>query len=429
MRPTGRADDLIVILAKAESYRCARTGFALPHKAAARQAWIQPLGNVIGRALSFVLRVAPEAASAAMQEVVWRKIGAPCLPLDEDEPRLAEARRLVESLGAAPLPALVCPFTHPPITGEWLHLNLELTRQALRALARFRPGGARPKVIVGVDPFALDTFGVLSEGVYAGLMSGLHLGFDRLSSHRRGWSRAILGFAGWERMGWRVLGWLGRGGALALPWGGGVPTTSRSLYSTREFVWSLRRARPSRRPPAQAMAVLAAGHPGFADFAESGLVGAGADKSAWKMMEAWLLAVVSGAWGPDRGDGALPSADRAALTPAARAAAEACARALGYDGAQAEASAEGLSRELARETPYRARLLRILARRVAGRGRPIVFIPLSHGRAPQPRISWGEPVAIVGCERETLRLARSDGRRESAAIDAFARGFVEKNLP
>jgi thiamine biosynthesis protein ThiI len=34
------------------------------------------------------------------------------------------------------------------------------------------------------------------------------------------------------------------------------------------------------------MAALAAEHPGFADFAESGLVGAGADKSAWKMMEA-----------------------------------------------------------------------------------------------------------------------------------------------
>ena len=147
------------------------------------------------------------------------------------------------------------------------------------------------------------------------------------------------------------------------------------------------------------------------------------------MMEAWLVALISGAWGPDRGDAGLPAADLGALTPASREAAEACARALGYGDEESKAKADGLDRELAREPPYRPRLFRLLARRVAGRGRPVVLVPLSHGRPSAVRLTWGEPAAITGCKGENATVLGADGSRRTVTIEGFARDFVEKNLP
>lgn len=426
--PCGRADDLVAILVRAEGARYARNGVVMPEKPASTRAWLEPLGNLLGRLMHATLSLAPAPLLARVQLEGWKKIAAPNLfPFEPEHPRLLEAKRLAGSLASAgKTPAILCVFTHPPVTGEWLNLNIELTRQALWAMGRLRERPARPGLIVAVDPFALDGFGLLMEGAYAGFMGGLHLGFDRLASHRGALSRALVGGTAWTRVIFRILRRLSAPGEVGIPLGGGVPTTSRPLYSAKEYVWSLRRAARGRRP-AEVLEALER-DPNYRSFAASGLVGERLKRNAWRMMEAWLMAVVSGAWGDEAAvsDGG-PSADRGTLTPAARSAALACARALG--AADAEEQAASLERELARETPYRARLFRIVARRLAGKGVPVVLVPLSHGRPPQVRMEWGEPVAVVGARGDSIEVVESGGRRGVLPVVEFARSFVDRNLP
>lgn len=430
LQPTGRADDLLGILVRAEERRYARQGVVMPDKPASRRAWVEPLGNLLGRLLYGALSLMPNATLARLQLGGFQKASAPDnFPFEPDSPRLAEARRLHDALAAnGSRPALLCVFTHPPVTGKWLNLNVELTRQALWALGHVRGGTCRPSLIVAVDPFALDGFGLLMEGAYAGCMGGLHLGFDRLASHRGALSRILVGGTSWARVAGRVLRRLRGGGEVGIPLGGGVPTTSRALYSAKEFVWALRRGSgPNRPSPERARKALEA-HPGFRAFAASGLVGPRLRANAWRMAEAWIMAVVSGAWGDDASleDGG-PSVDRGALTPEARASALACAKALG--ASDPDARVAELQAELSRETPYRTRLFRILTRRLAGRGTPLVLVPLSHRRGEEVRMDWGEPAAVVGARGETLELLGVDGSRRTRPIAEFARAFVDRNLP
>lgn len=432
LKPSGRADDLLAILVRAEEARYARAGVVMPEKPASARAWLEPLGNLVGRALYGMLSCAPNSTLAGLQEKGWRTLASPNLfPFEPAHSRLAQARRLVETLtkDGRP-PALLCVFTHPPVTGQWLHLNIELTRHALWALGAMRAKAPRPRLIVAVDPFALDGFGLFVEGAYAGFMGSLHLGFDRLASHRGPLSRALVGSTAWSRIAHRLLRRLNERGEVGIPLGGGVPTTSRALYSAKEFVWELRR-RPRSLPPAEVLRRLAAADSGFAAFSESPFVSPGLKRSAWRMLEAWMLAVTAGAWGgdSDASSGEGPSVDRAALTPAARSAALACARAMGLSEKDGAAAAAELDRELARETPYRPRLFRVLARRVAGGGTPLVLLPLAHGKPPEVRIDWGEPAAFVDARAEEVTVLRPDGRRETLPIGRFARAFVDANLP
>lgn len=425
--PSGRADDLLGILVRAEETRYARQGVVMPEKPAGKRAWLEPLGNLFGRALYGAFALLPNGLLALIQEAGWRKLAAPnTFPLEFGNPRLAEARRLAESAGGRA--ALLCVFTHPPVSGEWLNLNIELTRHALWALAFLRPRTPRPKLIVAVDPFALDAFGLFMEGTYAGFMGSLHLGFDRLATHRGGVSRALVGFTAWSRVIWRLIRVLRAGGEAGIPLGGGVPTTSRALYSAKEFVWECRRRRPSLRSPAEAHRALES-NKDFSSFAASGLIGAGLRRNAWRSFEAYMLAVVAGAWGGDDKRETGPSADCGALTSKARSAALAVADAMGLLPGDASDVVGLLDRELARDTPYRPRLFRILARRVAGKGTPLLLVPLAHGRPPDVRMAWGEPVAFVSAKGEDVSALRADGTRERGPIARVARAFVEKNLP
>ncbi|MBI5201411.1 MAG: hypothetical protein HY925_07485, partial [Elusimicrobia bacterium] len=332
--PSGRADDLLGILVRAEEVRYARLKIVVPEKPAATRAWLEPMGNVFGRLLYLGLSILPNRLLSEVQLAFWGKIAAPnTFPLDAADPRLEDAKTLVAHAGGRP--ALLCVFTHPPVVGEWLNLNIELTRQAMWALRLLRPSAPRPKLIVAVDPFALDAFGLFMEGAYAGFMGSLHLGFDRLATHRTPQSRALVGFTSWDRVIFRLIRVLRERGEAGLPLGGGVPTTSRALYSAKEFVWHCRRVRPRDRSPGDALRALEA-NADFSRFLSSGLVGAGLRRSAWRTFEAYMLAVVAGAWGGDDKREGGPSADLGALTEAGRAAAFAVAKAAGLDGAGAD---------------------------------------------------------------------------------------------
>lgn len=430
LTPSGRADDLLGILVRGEETRYAREKVVVPEKPAWMRAWLEPLGNLLGRALYLFLGSFPTRALAEIQLGFWKKIAAPnTFPFAVDDPRLEAARRLLQSVSGARTPAILCVFTHPPVRGEWLNLNIELTRQTLWVLPFLRGRPTRPKLIVAVDPFALDGFGLFLESVYAGFMGSLHLGFDRLATHRGALSRALVGFTSWTRIAWRLTRWLHRGGEAGIPLGGGVPTTSRALYSAKEFVWECRRKRPLGRTPAQVLAALDASSADFKAFAASGLVGASPRRSAWRILEAWMLAVVAGAWGGDGKAEGGASADRGRLTPVGRASALGVAVAMGLEAKAAAEAVELLDRELARDTPYRTRLFRVLAGRVAGQGTPLLIVPLSHGTPPDVEITWGEPLALIERRGEDVTVRRADGSRATAPIARVFRELVDRDLP
>ncbi|MBI4348060.1 MAG: hypothetical protein HY553_14480 [Elusimicrobia bacterium] len=431
LKPSGRADDLLGILVRAEETRYARENVVVPEKPAWKRAWLEPIGNLFGRALYAFIGSLPAKTLAEIQLAFWKKVATPnTFPFAAEDPRLDDARRLLRSLGGSREPAILCVFTHPPVRGEWLNLNIELTRQTLWVLPFLRGRTTRPKLIVAVDPFALDGFGLFLEGAYAGFMGSLHLGFDRLASYRGAVSRALVGFTSWSRIAWRLTSHLRRGGEAGIPLGGGVPTTSRALYSAKEFVWECRRKRPRGRSGADVLAALDASSADFRAFAASGLVGPALRKNAWRILEAWMLAVVAGAWGGDgAAPGGVPSADRGKLTPVGRRSALAVAVSMGLDAAASAEAVELFDRELARDTPYRSRLFRVLAGRVAGKGTPLLIVPLSHGAPPDVKITWGEPLALVDRRGEDVSVQRADGSRATAPIARVFRELVDRHLP
>ena len=52
--------------------------------------------------------------------------------------------------------------------GDLAHLNIELARRSMLDLRKVRGRPCRPRMVVAVDPFALDTLSLLEEGFYAG---------------------------------------------------------------------------------------------------------------------------------------------------------------------------------------------------------------------------------------------------------------------
>ncbi len=426
--PTGFSDDLLRILARAETSRYARRGVPVAFKPRSLRPWLEPLGNLVGLLLRVALGLLPPSWSRSFQDAAFRRLARTNAPAAEIGAAASATRELAARLqGRSGRPAAVlCLFSHPPVTGQWLHLNVELARQSLCVLHEIGLSSRRPQLLVAVDPFALDSFGLLLEGVYAGLMGRYHLGFDRLSSRRGNLARQLGGDAGFERIAWRLRTALRRRGRVALALGGGVPATSRALYAAKEYVIGLRRA-GRFGSPGEAFKVLRSGSTDFADFCASDLVGERLKKNAWRMMEAWLIATVTGAWPPEE----EAAVDSGSLSPRGEAAFEACARAMGLEEEQARAEVEGLRREFSRETPYRRRLFRFLFSEVAARGTPLLLLPLSHGSASRPRIAFGPPVGLsaASASREEAALWTLDSDRPRViSAGPFAEDFVARNF-
>ena len=82
-----------------------------------------------------------------------------------------------------------------------------------------------------------------------------------------------------------------------------------------------------------------------------------------------------------------------------------------------EAGARGmaaLQEELARETPYRARFFRLIASRILGRGRPVVFVPIIHHTDGGGGVALGNPWAWRSLDRGAIS-ARTGGRDRASA--------------
>jgi hypothetical protein len=348
----------MTIVVRACERRMAREGQVLPEKTAAQRTLLEAPANAFGVAIRLLMQFLPADLVVKFHDWLYATLAkGRNYPFDAASPALEEARKLACDLEE---PALIALISHPPVHGDMAHMNLELVRHATLALRHVRGKPCRPRLVVAVDLFALDTITVPEEGVYAGFMGRFHLGFDRLAV-TRGWASSIfVSPAAWPRMIYRLLGRLGDGGEVGMVLAGGVPQTARVLYAAREWAQERRRESPLKSQPARILANLRK-FEAYRNFEENGPCGPGLRRSAWRMMEAWLMSAVAEGEAELGGEG--------------RFVAESILKALEVPGDLA-----GLEAEMKRETPYRGRFFRVLAGRA--RRRPLLFIPVIHHDEP-----------------------------------------------
>lgn len=422
----------MAIIARAEEVRYARQKSILPVKTGVQRFLLEAPFNLIGLLMRGVMELLPAELVLKGHEKLFRQLASPRhYPFDPASPALEASRALARRVEAETglRPAMLALISHPPVMGEMAHLNFELVRHAILALRELRGEACRPRLVVAVDPFALDTVSMATEGLYAGYMGTYHVGIDRMALERGGVSRALLKEAAWHRMAYRLLGLLRSGREVGMVLSGGVPSTTRALYVTKEWLASQRAQSALKSRPSEALKRLL-DCPGFANFRAP----AGAPRGAWRAMEAYLASALTGALG-DGGRPELPSADTGRMTGPARQAAQDCLEALGFRPPQAQIALELLSEEVGRETPYRARFFRILAGRVLKKGTPLIFIPIAHrvgaggemAVAVKPAWAWTGWRGGVIKARGTGLPGEPSAQWEGSA-EAFAARFVRENF-
>ena len=169
--------------------------------------------------------------------------------------------------------------------------------------------------------------------------------------------------------------------------------------------------------------------PDFARFEEQSLEGLALKHSVWRLMEAWLLSVLSGVL-PRQKDGSVSCAQSGHLTQEAETVLRFCLEALGLD---LERQAQGLSafrEEWPRETPYRVRFFEMLAARVLKAGRPLILFPIVHHIEGEPCVEIKDAWAWRGISKGRLRAVVSGEKpcEWQGSVEAFSRRFVRENF-
>lgn len=425
---TGTSQDLMAIVTKAYEVHLERTKTALPAKTDSRRNLLGPPFICAGFLVSWLAALAPADRVLEAHDALLRMLAKPRhYPFDEASPVLVRAVELARTIerDCGRSPALMALISHPPVMGELAHLNFELVRHATLALRRLRGAPCRPRLVVAVDPFALDTIPSHEEGLYAGCMGGYHLGLDRLAYCRGALGRWLLKKTSWDRMPWRMLGLLGRGGEAGLALSGGVPATSRALYAVREWVAWTRRSSPLLGKPGEVLARLR----GVAEFVnfESSWPHGTALRSAWRLMEAWGMSALSGVF-TENGPAEVSCADSGKLSGEAKTVFSGILKAL--DSPRHKEALEDLAEELSRETPYRARLFRIFAGRLVKKGRPVVFLPVAHRLEGGLGIEVKDAWAWTGMAGGRLKVAVASETPSSweGTVEDFARRFGQANF-
>ena len=401
---------------------------SLPRKTAGLKFLLEPPFVLLGVALSWLVGLFPAEWFISFHDRVFRALAKPGgYPFDAASPALGRSRellRLVEAGQARPA-ALLALISHPPVSGEMRHMNLELVRHAMLALREVRGRPCRPRLVVAVDPFALDTLAVYEEGFYAGFMGSFHLGLDRQASRRGALSRPLLRQAHWSRMPPRLLGLLRRGGEAGMILSGGIPETGRLLYAAREWVGRMRAQSPLRGVPSEILR-RARVLPEFKRFEEGSPLGESLRHSPARLLEAWVMEALSGVSGEGE-----PSAETGRLSEPAKRVLRHCLTALDIPRERWEGSLKALSEKFARETPYRFRLFRALAGRVLAAGRPLVFLPVVHriedGLGIEVKDAWAWTRLEGG--RVRFAVAGSGLLEEEDGVEEFAERFVRANFP
>lgn len=418
---TGTSQDLLTIITKAYERHLEANHIELPAKTRSQRRVMEPPFVLLGLLISKVLEALPASVGLKFHDKLFSGLASPKhYPFDQASPVVARAAALARRAG--PSPSLLALVSHPPVMGDMAHLNFELVRHATLGLAAVRGCPCRPRLLVAVDPFALDTIPVWQEGLYAGFMGTYHLGFDRLSLARNAVSRALIGPSSWDRLPLRFVRLLSAGREAGMVLAGGVPATTRALYAVREWAARCRRESPDRARPAAVVARLRA-LPGFAAFEREGPHGPGLSKSAARLAEAWAMATLAGVFG----GGAEDCAASGRLSDVARGRLVELAVALGHSPEKARESVASLEAELSRETPYRARFFTTIVARSLKK-RPMVILPIAHKIGSELGVEAREAWLLSRTGRGPVSAERGDGKRFEGALEDFAVAFGKENF-
>ena len=427
---TGTAQDLMSIIVRACERLIEAQKTVLPVKTSGQRACLSAPFNLAGAALSGLMSSLPADLALSGHDALFRRLAKTrTYPFDAASPVLERGARLVSEVqketGVAP--ALLSLISHPPVWGDAGLMNIELVRQAMLGLRLLRGAACRPRLVVAVDYFALDAFSVPEEGLYAGYMGLYHLGFDRLALGRGAASAAIVGRTSWKHMGHRLMGRLAQGKEVGMVLAGGVPATTRVLFAAREWIQGQRRQAPLRRDPAEVLRRLRA-LPDYRAFEAVAPFGSGLMRSAWRMLEGWVMWEVAGLSTPPERVVEAP-AETGALTPQVSGVMARCLEALGLPRDRHVPALAALTSELGRETPFRTRFFSALASRVLDKGRPIVFLPLAHRMGMDPGVDFLDAWAWTR-QDGALRVRCASGPLESrgSTPEAFALRFGRENF-
>lgn len=402
------------VVTKAYELRLEADKTVLPAKPEVQRMLLEPITRAAGLLMAVVMELVPADWTASFHDKLFLHLSAGRdYPFQPGAPAVAAARslaaRLEKESGVAP--ALLAAISHPPVMGDLAHLNFELVRHAMLALREARGRPCRPRLVVAIDPFALDTISVLEEGLYAGFMGRYHLGIDRLALGRGHPGPLLSSRTRWDRMPFRLLRSLAEGGEVGMVLSGGVPSTGRVLYGVREWARRARAAGPLNASPSEARRRLLI-DASFVRFQAASAGNIHLPRGPWRLLEAWLMAAAAGLLPGETAE----SAARAAL---------AC---LSVPEAARESLLAELSSDMTRETPSRRRLFRLLVGRVARR-RPLVLIPVVHRTDPLG-VSETEAWGVTWISRDRVRVVKANtpDRHEEMTAEQLAERFTQEHF-
>lgn len=402
------------VVTKAYENRLDAEGTVLPEKTELQRVFLEPFLRAAGMILAGMMEIVPADWTVAFHNRLFLGlVGERTYPFNPGASAVVAARALAARLEkeTGREPALLAAISHPPVMGDLAHLNFELVRHATLALREIRGRPCRPRLVVAIDPFALDTISVLEEGLYAGFMGSYHIGLDRLALGRGHPGPLMSPQTRWDRMPLRLLRLLAEGREVGMVLSGGVPATGRVLYGAREWARRVRAEGPLRGKPAQVLECLRA-DPSFARFEKAADSLVPLPRRPWRLLEAWLMTAAAGLLPGETAE----STARAVL---------ACLKV--PEEARASLLA-GLSRDMTRETPSRRRLFRLLVGRVARR-RPLLLIPVVHRTEPlgvSEREAWG--VTWVGPGRARVVRAGTPDQFEDMTAEELAERFTQEHF-
>lgn len=288
-------------------------------------------------------------------------------------------------------PAVFFITSHPETSNEEAYRLGDLIFHAVKTSGRCFPKRYLT-ILQAIDPFALDTLPWWMGGAYAGLVYSGLVAVDRMPGSGSWMQNQLFRRAHFKRAIFNVLRALRRGNPFCAALGGGVIHNGRILYVFREFAQRIFRASPNR-PFSKRDCELRV---------ESILA---ADRCS---------AAIAGTLSPEQ------TADLLKLMETS-----------GISRQDSENLLRDLTDELGLQTPYRLRFLRVVIRRVCGRGVPLLLAPLLDVKSGA--ICVRRPVLISNYERsnDTVRvIAWQDGeaRDTSEGLDAFIKKFVREEL-
>ncbi|MDE2313199.1 MAG: hypothetical protein KGL04_03380 [Elusimicrobia bacterium] len=409
--------------------RASQNGTTLPSKPEWAKRGLQPVFTGAGFLVSQALKCIPSSAAFSIQDRVFQALAKDYRTSFEDlrQPleRARQAVRRAEQDAGKPA-ALLALLSHPPAYGDAAALNVEMVRQAVLALRFLRQTPCRPRLVIAVDDFALDMLALYEEGLYAGFVAGAHLGVYRTALRRDFGKSSLLRRTALDLFPWRLFSRLESGGEVGMVLSGGVPATGRALYALREWVKDVWRRREAPRGAAALQTLRE--NEDFRRFEAELPLRSPLRRNVPFLCAGWAAAR---ALGLGVNSGVLNACAAGRLDAPTAAALGAAARAAGLGEEEVRARIAALAAEFSRETPFRRRFFRLLAGRVLGRaGRPVVFVPIAHGRADGAHLGCGDCWVWRSQDGGRISAVKAGTSEEawSGTADEFAVRFVSENF-